>query len=38
MTDQKALEEYTGFTEDEVRELCGRYDMDFAEAGSWYGF
>ncbi len=36
MTDQKALEEYTGFTEDEVRELCGRYGMDFSETGSWY--
>ncbi|MDE7208074.1 MAG: ATP-binding protein [Lachnospiraceae bacterium] len=36
MTDQKALEEYTGFTEDEVKALCERFDMDFAEAGSWY--
>ncbi len=36
MTDQKALEEYTGFTEDEVRGLCSRYHMDFAGAGSWY--
>ncbi|MDE6990645.1 MAG: ATP-binding protein [Lachnospiraceae bacterium] len=36
MTDQKALEEYTGFTEDEVRGLCERFDMDFAEMGSWY--
>ena len=36
MTDQKALEEYTGFTEDEVKELCERYDMDFAETSSWY--
>lgn len=36
MTDQKALEEYTGFTEEEVRGLCGRYGMDFAETRSWY--
>ena len=36
MTDQYAFEEYTGFTEDEVRELCERFDMDFAETSSWY--
>lgn len=36
MTDQKTLEEYTGFTEEEVRELCRRYGMDIAEASSWY--
>ncbi len=36
MTDQKDLEEYTGFTQDEVRALCGQYGMDFAEIGSWY--
>lgn len=36
MTDQKELEEYTGFTEDEVRELCERFHMDFHETGSWY--
>ena len=36
MTDQKTLEEYTGFTEGEVEDLCGRYGMDFQEAGSWY--
>lgn len=36
MTSQKELEEYTGFTESEVKELCRRYDMDFAETGSWY--
>lgn len=36
MTDQKALEEYTGFTEEEVMALCERFDMDFARAGSWY--
>lgn len=31
MTDQKELEEYTGFTEGEVKELCERLDMDFKE-------
>lgn len=36
MTDQKALEEYTGFTEGEVRRLCEQYKMDFGETGSWY--
>ena len=36
MTDQFALEEYTGFTEEEVKELCQQYDMDFAEISNWY--
>ena len=36
MTDQKELEEYTGFTEEEVRELCARFDMYFQKTGSWY--
>ncbi len=36
MTDQKMFEEYTGFTEEEVKELCRRYDMDFEEVGRWY--
>ncbi len=36
MTDQYALEEYTGFTEREVKELCARFNMDFVETGSWY--
>ncbi len=36
MTDQAEFEEYTGFTEKEVRALCSRFDMDFAETGSWY--
>lgn len=35
MTNQKALEEYTGFTEDEVKALCERFDMDFAETKSF---
>lgn len=29
MTGQKALEEYTGFTEEEVKGLCERFGMDF---------
>ncbi|MCM1560744.1 MAG: ATP-binding protein [Butyrivibrio sp.] len=36
MTDQKELEEYTGFTEEEVKELCNRFNMDFRETSSWY--
>lgn len=36
MTDQSVFEEYTGFTEDEVKSLCQQYHMDFAETGSWY--
>lgn len=36
MTDQSIFEEYTGFTEEEVRGLCERYDMDFSEMSSWY--
>lgn len=36
MTDMGALAEYFGFTDDEVRELCDRYDMDFEEARAWY--
>lgn len=36
MTDQFAFEEYTGFTETEVKALCEQYGMDFAETSSWY--
>ena len=36
MTDQKELEEYTGFTESEVKELCDRFNMNFEETGNWY--
>ena len=36
MTDMGALAEYFGFTDDEVGELCDRYDMDFEEARAWY--
>lgn len=30
------LAEYVGFTEEEVRELCGRYHRDFAKVQKWY--
>ena len=36
MTDQFDFEEYTGFTEVEVKELCRRYEMDFAKVSDWY--
>lgn len=36
MTDQNVFEEYTGFTEEEVKKLCGQFHMDFAETGNWY--
>lgn len=32
----KKLAEYVGFTESEVRDLCQKYDMNFAEAKRWY--
>lgn len=36
MTDQNVFEEYTGFTEQEVKELCKRFDMDFSKTRYWY--
>lgn len=36
MTDQNVFEEYTGFTETEVKDLCELYGMDYAETSSWY--
>lgn len=36
MTNQSEYEEYTGFTAEEVKELCRQYDMDFSEVSSWY--
>ncbi len=36
MTDQSVFEEYTGFTEPEVRELCQRFGMDFIKTKNWY--
>lgn len=36
MINPGVLSEYVGFTEQEVRELCGKYHMDFEEAKHWY--
>lgn len=36
MTDQSVFEEYTGFTEEEVKKLCRQYEMNFLETGNWY--
>ena len=36
MTDQFIFEEYTGFTEEDVKALCVRFDMDFEKIHDWY--
>lgn len=36
MTNQRNLEEYTGFTEGEVKAICEEYNMDFDEVSAWY--
>lgn len=36
MTSPKRLAEYVGFTQEEVKNLCTRYHMDFIEAQRWY--
>lgn len=36
MVDAGPLASYVGFTEEEVRALCLRYDMEFPEVKSWY--
>lgn len=36
MTSPDVFEEYTGFTEEEVKSLCQQYDMDFSETSHWY--
>ena len=36
MTNPFAFEEYTGFTEHEVKVLCEKYGMDFAQISNWY--
>ena len=36
MTNPRGFAEYVGFTEDEVRQLCQNYDMDFESMKSWY--
>lgn len=36
MTAPEMLEEYVGFTESEVRELCREYDISFENMNLWY--
>lgn len=36
MINPKSLSKYVGFTEDEVRSLCKKYDMDYEEMKRWY--
>jgi hypothetical protein len=36
MLEPKMLEEYVGFTEDEVKNLCDEYGMNFEEMKRWY--
>lgn len=36
MLDSSILAPYIGFTEDEVKSLCVKYDKDFAEVKRWY--
>lgn len=36
MTDPDILADFMGFTEKEVKDLCIRYEKDFAEAQRWY--
>lgn len=36
MTDAKPIEEFTGFTEEEVQGLCEQYHMSFEETKRWY--
>jgi hypothetical protein len=36
MLDPGVLSEYIGFTEDEVKRLCQKYDMNFQETKRWY--
>ncbi len=36
MLKSRPITEYYGFTEDEVKELCQKYDMDFETMKAWY--
>lgn len=36
MTNAVPLQEFTGFTEDEVKVLCDKYNKDFNEVKRWY--
>lgn len=36
MTNQMTVAEFTGFTEQEVKDLCEKYEMSFEETKRWY--
>lgn len=36
MTNAEPIEEFTGFTEEEVQNLCKKYQMDFQKTKQWY--
>lgn len=36
MTDAEPISEFTGFTENEVKELCEKYNKSFSEMKRWY--
>lgn len=36
MTDAEPISEFTGFTEDEVKDLCQKYNKPFSEMKRWY--
>ncbi|MGN1167889.1 MAG: AAA family ATPase [Lachnospiraceae bacterium] len=36
MTNPREMEEYVGFTEAEVRQLCEKYNRSFADMKAWY--
>lgn len=36
MTNAKPISEFTGFTEDEVKDICEKYNKDFDEMKRWY--
>jgi len=36
MTNAEPIEEFTGFTEEEVQNLCTKYQMDFQKTKQWY--
>jgi serine/threonine protein kinase len=36
MVDPRGMSEYMGFTDSEVRGLCERYHLDYAEMAAWY--
>lgn len=36
MTNAQPISEFTGFTEDEVKEICNQYSKDYEEMKRWY--